>query len=149
MNPSQSRSPAEGRSPRQPSSPAPGEAGSPSVAPANCRVSDFYCDEALSGRTPVSVVEETDDVLAFNHTRPSYPVHVVVVPKRHVPSLVDLGAEGEDLLLEVLRVVRSVAARVRREYGAASVVTNEGAYQESKHLHWHVLFRGDLPESRI
>ncbi|GAA1889743.1 HIT domain-containing protein [Asanoa iriomotensis] len=109
-------------------------------------MSDFYCDEALSGRTPVKVVMETDTVLAFEHTKPSYPVHIVVVPKRHIPSLVDLGDCGEGLLMDVIGVVREVAARVRDERGAACVVTNEGAYQESKHMHWHVLFRGDLPE---
>ncbi|WP_232246578.1 MULTISPECIES: HIT domain-containing protein [Kitasatospora] len=107
---------------------------------------DFYCDEALSGNTPVERVHETETVLAFKHTRPSYPVHIVVVPKLHTPSLVDLGAGGEELLLDVLRVVRRVAASVREEHGAACVVTNEGGYQESKHLHWHVLYRGELPE---
>lgn len=112
-------------------------------------MSDFYCDEALSGRTPVDVLMETDAVLAFRHTRPSYPVHIVVVPKLHVPPLVDLGDGGEHLLLEVLRVVREVAAQVRDTYGAACVVTNEGRYQESKHMHWHVLYRGDLPEGRV
>ncbi|MFB7908377.1 HIT family protein [Kitasatospora sp. NPDC056076] len=114
------------------------------TAPAT--VSDFYCNEALNGRTPVKVVEETDSVLAFEHTRPSYPVHIVVVPRKHIPSLVDLGDGTEEDLADVFRVVRKVAARVREEYGAACIVTNEGAYQESKHLHVHVLFRGNLPE---
>ncbi|MFM9441010.1 HIT domain-containing protein [Streptomyces acidiscabies] len=113
------------------------------------KVSDFYCDEALSGKTPVKVVEETDTVLAFEHTRPSYPVHIVVVPKQHTPSLVNLGDGGEELLMDVLRVVRRVASQVREEHGAACVVTNEGEYQESKHMHWHVLFRGELPEGRV
>lgn len=113
------------------------------------KVSDFYCDEALSGRTQVKVIEETDTVLAFEHTRPSYPVHIVVVPKTHTPSLVNLGPGGEELLLDVLRVVRRVADRVRAEYGAACVVTNEGEYQESKHQHWHVLYRGELPEGHV
>lgn len=99
---------------------------------------DFYCDEALSGRTPVEVVVETDEVLAFRHTRPFWPVHIVVVPKRHVPSLVDLGAADETLLHEVLAVVRRVAADVTREYGACRVLTNLGRYQDSKHLHFHV-----------
>lgn len=113
------------------------------------KVSDFYCDEALSGKTPIKVVEETDTVLAFEHTRPSYPVHIVVVPKKHTPSLVNLGDGGEELLMDVLRVVRRVAAQVREEHGAACIVTNEGEYQESKHMHWHVLFRGELPEGRV
>ena len=99
---------------------------------------DFYCDEALSGRTPVDVVMETDDVLAFRHTRPFWPVHIVVVPKRHVPSLIDLGGASEALLHAVLAVVRTVAEQVTREHGACRVLTNLGRYHDSKHLLFHV-----------
>ena len=52
---------------------------------------DFYCDEVLSGRTAVRVVHETEHTLAYHHTRPHWPVHIVVIPKVHVPSLTDLG----------------------------------------------------------
>ncbi|GGX67124.1 HIT family protein [Streptomyces hiroshimensis] len=93
--------------------------------------------------TPVTVVAETDAVLAFEHTRPSYPVHIVVVPKQHTPSLVDLGEGGEELLAEVMRTVREVAKQVEQEYGACSVTTNLGRYQESKHQHWHICYRGE------
>ncbi len=79
---------------------------------------DFYCDEAISGRTTVDVVIETDEVLAFHHTRPFWPVHIVVVPKRHVPSLTDLGDAPDQLLTNVLDVVRQVATDVEAEYGA-------------------------------
>ncbi|MCB9880168.1 MAG: HIT domain-containing protein [Planctomycetes bacterium] len=103
-------------------------------------VSDFYCDEVLSGKTSVEVVEETIDVVAYKHTKPFWPVHIVVVPKRHVPSLIDLGGEDERLLHAVLEVVRKVAARVQAQYGAARVLTNLGEYQDSKHLHFHVNF---------
>ena len=96
---------------------------------------DFYCDEALSGRTPVDVVAETAGVLAFHHTRPFWPVHVVVVPKRHVPSLIEAD---ERVLTEVMAVVRQLADRVNREHGACAVLTNLGRYQDSKHLHFHV-----------
>lgn len=99
---------------------------------------DFYCDEVLSGRTQVDVVHETERILAYHHTRPFWPVHVVVIPKVHVPSLTDLGAEGAELLPELLEVVRRVAADVEREHGAARVLTNLGRYQDSKHLHFHV-----------
>jgi len=99
---------------------------------------DFYCEQALSGRTSVEVVLETDDVLAFRHTRPFWPVHIVVVPKTHVPSLIDLGTTDEALLHKVLAVVRRVAERVTREHGACRVLTNLGRYQDSKHLHFHV-----------
>lgn len=105
---------------------------------------DFYCDEVLSGKTSVSRVRETDEVLAYHHTRPFWPVHIVVIPKRHVPDLVDLGRPGPDLLLKLLDVVREVADEVRSEHGAARVLTNLGRYQDSKHLHFHVNYGDPL-----
>ena len=104
----------------------------------NDMTDDFYCDEVLSGRTPVEKVAETEGVLAYRHTRPFYPVHVVVIPKRHVASLLTLEEADAPLLLEMIAVVREVAARVVEEHGACRVLTNLGDYQESKHLHWHV-----------
>ncbi|MFC4035770.1 HIT domain-containing protein [Streptomyces polygonati] len=108
--------------------------------------SDFYCHQAIPGLTPVKVVAETEHVLAFEHTNPAHPVHVVVVPKVHTPSLVDLGGGGEELLAKVMAVVRQVAAQVEEEHGAASVTTNVGLYQESRHLHFHVYHRGESDE---
>ena len=100
--------------------------------------SDFYCDEVLSGRTTVQVVAETDQVLAYHHTHPFWPVHIVVIPKQHIPSLTDLGDADERLLHELLAVVRDVAGTVEQEHGKARVLTNLGEYQDSKHLHFHV-----------
>ena len=100
--------------------------------------SDFYCDEVLSGHTQVQVVAETDTVLAFHHTRPFWPIHIVVIPKRHIPSLTDLGGADEATLHELLSVVRSVARDVEAQHGKARVLTNLGDYQDSKHLHFHV-----------
>lgn len=99
---------------------------------------DFYCDEVLSGRTPVNVVRETANVLAYHHTRPFWPVHIVVIPKRHIASLLTLEETDDALLIELLRVVREVAQEVLDENGACRVLTNLGKYQDSKHLHWHV-----------
>jgi histidine triad (HIT) family protein len=101
---------------------------------------DFYCEEVLSGRTPVEVVRETDAVLAYHHTRPSWPVHIVVIPKTHVPSLTDLGDAQPSILEDLISVVRDVAAEVTDRHGAARVLTNLGDYQDSKHLHFHVNF---------
>ena len=104
---------------------------------------DFYCDEVLNGRTPVAKVAETESVLAFHHTRPSYPVHIVVIPKKHVSSLLTL--EDDALLIEMMSVIKSIAAQVVEQHGACRVLTNLGAYQDSKHLHWHVISGEKLP----
>ena len=99
---------------------------------------DFYCDEALSGRTPINKVVETDNVLAFHHTRPFWPVHIVVIPKKHIGSLLTLEAADNDLLIELMAIIKQVAAQVLAELGGCRVLTNLGQYQDSKHLHWHV-----------
>ena len=96
---------------------------------------DFYCEEVLSGKTEVEKVFETDNVLAYHHTRPFWETHIVVIPKTHVDSL--LTVENE-VLIELLDVVRKVAKDVLSEKGAARVLTNLGEYQDSKHLHFHV-----------
>ena len=99
---------------------------------------DFYCEYVLSGQIDIRKVVETDHVLAFHHTRPYWPVHIVVIPKRHITSLTTLEVTDEQLLLEMLQVVRQIAAQVEAEYGGCRVITNSGKYQDSKHLHWHV-----------
>lgn len=96
---------------------------------------DFYCEKVLSGKTEVNKVFETDNVLAYHHTRPFWETHIVVIPKRHVDNLLTVETE---LLVELLDVVQHVAADVLREKGAARVLTNLGEYQDSKHLHFHV-----------
>jgi histidine triad (HIT) family protein len=105
----------------------------------NGMTNDFYCDEVLSGKTEVKRVMETENVLAYHHTRPFYPVHIVAIPKRHVSSLITLEDSDDELLLELMGVIRKVAAMVTEEHGACRVITNLGNYQDSKHLHWHVV----------
>jgi len=99
---------------------------------------DFYCEEVLSGKIKVSIVRETDNVLAYHHTRPYWPTHIVVIPKRHISSLLTLNDADGPLLLEMIAVVREVATEVVAREGACRVLTNLGNYQDSKHLHWHV-----------
>lgn len=99
---------------------------------------DFYCDEVLSGQTPVERVHETAGVLAYHHTRPYWPIHIVVIPKKHISSLLTIEATDNALLLELIEVIRAVAGEVVASQGACRVLTNLGRYQDSKHLHWHV-----------
>lgn len=99
---------------------------------------DFYCEQVLSGKTAVEKVSETENVLAYRHTRPFWETHLVVIPKKHIASLLTLEKEDEMLFLELFRVIREVAASVVKEKGAARVLTNLGDYQDSKHLHFHI-----------
>lgn len=60
---------------------------------------DIYCDLIIPRRVEITLVMETENVLAFHHTKPFWPVHIVVTPKQHVASLLELeGALAEELL---------------------------------------------------
>ena len=99
---------------------------------------DFYCDVALKGLVSLRKEYVSDYVLAFHHTRPFWPVHIVVIPKKHIASFVTLAAEDMPVLLEMVEVMKTLSARVTAEHGAARILTNLGRYQDSKHLHFHI-----------
>jgi histidine triad (HIT) family protein len=100
---------------------------------------DFYCDVALRNIDALDVVHEDDRVLAFHHTRPFYDVHVMVVPKRHIASLTAATTDHEADLRSLMTMVQRVATEVEQDHGGARVVANVGKYQDSKHLHVHVV----------
>lgn len=99
---------------------------------------DFYCDEVLSGKTQVEKILETENVLAFYHTQPFWETHIVVIPKKHISSLLTLEKSDEKILLEIFEVIKKVSFETVEKLGAARVLTNLGKYQESKHLHFHI-----------
>ena len=67
-----------------------------------------------------------------------WETHIVVIPKRHISSLLALENSDNDLFLELFEIIRKVADVVVAEKGAARVLTNLGEYQDSKHLHFHI-----------
>lgn len=101
---------------------------------------DFYCEQVLSKKVAIEKVMETEEVLAYHHTKPFWPVHIVVIPKQHIPSLTNLAGHDMRIVHHVLEVVTQIARQVEAEYGACRVLTNLGDYQDSKHLHFHVNF---------
>ncbi|GFO54002.1 histidine triad nucleotide-binding protein [Geomonas sp. Red276] len=99
---------------------------------------DFYCDKILSGVLQVPLCFENERVFAFHHTNPLWENHVVLLPKKHVESLITLEEADNELLLELMRVAKMIAGDFMDRFGAARVYTNLGEYQSSKHLHWHI-----------
>jgi histidine triad (HIT) family protein len=90
---------------------------------------------------PAKLVHEDDDVVAFEDLNPQAPVHVLVVPRRHVPSLNELEAGDDALAGKLLRVAAGIArARGVAEPGWRAVVNvgKEGG-QVVFHVHLHVL----------
>ena len=103
-------------------------------------MSDCLFCKIIAGEIPSAKVYENDQVYAFRDIAPMAPTHVLVVPKKHVPSLA--GADGltDAELAACLRACAAVAAQEGLE-GGFRVVSNCGddACQSVKHLHFHVL----------
>ena len=99
---------------------------------------DFYCDQVLNGKLPVQKVMETEHVLAFHHTQPYWPVHLVIVPKKHIGSLATVEPDDMPMVQEMLRVATDLCRQVTGEHGGCRLSTNSGDYQSTKHLHFYI-----------
>ncbi|BBA37293.1 diadenosine tetraphosphate (Ap4A) hydrolase-like HIT family hydrolase [Methylocaldum marinum] len=100
----------------------------------------LFC-KMVAGEIKPAVVYENDHVLAFRDIRPRAPVHVLVIPKRHIPTLDDLSESDSALPHELLQAVRKVAhSEGIAETGFRTVINCRGdSGQEVYHLHLHVL----------
>lgn len=102
------------------------------------RKRDWYCEDVLSGKAPIDRVYEDDLVLAFHHPRPGAPVHVVIIPKAHTPSLLGPDALDPRLLVAMIRAVQEVARRLEIGHEGVKLTANAGASGVTPHMHWHV-----------
>lgn len=92
------------------------------------------------GRLPARVVLSDEDVLAFHDIAPQAPVHVLVIPRRHIPALADASPEDQRLLGALLLAAAEAARRCGVGYGFRLVVNSGAAVGQSVgHLHVHVL----------
>ena len=99
---------------------------------------DFYCDQVLSGRIAVERITETEQVLAFHHTQPYWPVHIVVIPKRHISSLAALEEGEMAIVQEMLTLAAEICRDVTAKEGGCRLSTNCGDHQTTKHLHFYI-----------
>lgn len=90
---------------------------------------------------PADIVWENDEVMAFRDIDPVTPTHVLVIPKRHIQSTMDLTEEDEGLLLDIFRATTEVARLEGVESSGIRILTNIGsdAGQDVLHMHFHVL----------
>jgi len=98
---------------------------------------DYYCDFILNNKVKIKKEKETDNLLAFHHTKPSYPLHIVIVPKKHVVNLTDLN--DMNLIKEVFEIAADIIRKKKLNNSNYRIITNGGNFQDSKHLHFHLV----------
>jgi histidine triad (HIT) family protein len=102
---------------------------------------DFYCEEALSGKTKIDILFESEDVLAFYHTRPFWEKHIVIISKKHIKDLISVSDEDMHIITQIIKVARDLAKDLNLNDGV-KLLTNLGKFQDTPHIHFH-LAQGD------
>ena len=100
----------------------------------------LFC-EIVAGRIPSRVAYRDDTVLAFHDIKPEAPVHVLLVPKKHLASLLDLEPEDDALVGSLVRRARDLAKELGLGERGFRLVFNAGADAGYSvfHIHLHLL----------
>jgi histidine triad (HIT) family protein len=92
---------------------------------------DWYCEDVLSGKLDVTKV-------SFIHPKPQSEIHVVVIPKAHVDSILDPAALDGTLLISLIRAIQEVAMSTGLDRFGLYVRTNAASEGVTPHMHWHI-----------
>lgn len=99
----------------------------------------IFC-RIVAGQIPSKKVYEDEHLLAFHDINPWAPVHILVIPKVHIVSMVDTGPEHTDLLGRMMAVTPRLMAELGVTNGYRHVInTGADGRQEVMHLHLHVM----------
>jgi histidine triad (HIT) family protein len=94
----------------------------------------------MSFALPVDRLSETSTLLAFRHPSPSYPFHVLLVPKKSIPTLADLDpAADSDFLTDLYATVQKLVKQFNLTEGGYRLIVNGGKYQDFPYLHFHLI----------
>ena len=106
----------------------------------------IFC-KIIKNEIPSSKVYENDDILAFKDINPQAPVHIIVIPKKHIENILELN--DESLLTKINKAIKEIVREQNLDKQGFRLVTNTGehACQTVKHLHFHILGGDKLPES--
>ncbi|HZG77098.1 MAG TPA: histidine triad nucleotide-binding protein [Paenibacillus sp.] len=100
----------------------------------------IFC-KIVEGSIPSKKVLETDTVLAFHDIQPAAPVHVLLIPKKHIPTMNDVTADDASVLGDIALAAQQVAETLgikERGYRLINNCNEEGG-QVVYHLHVHLL----------
>jgi len=98
-----------------------------------CKIADKEIDS--------KIVYEDEDVIAFKDLEPQAPVHILMVPKRHIAGLTSMGPEDEAIVGKIVGLAKKLAERFSFSQCGFRLVVNSGpdAGQAVDHLHFHLL----------
>lgn len=109
-------------------------------------MSDCLFCKIAAGDIPASLVYEDEQVIAFRDINPKAEVHLLLIPRQHISSLVELNSAHSTLMSHMMQLLPKLAQSQGLEQGFRTIInTGKGGGQEVFHLHIHLLGGNDLP----
>lgn len=110
----------------------------------------LFC-KIIKGEIPSEKVYEDDEVLAFKDIHPVAPVHILVIPKKHIDSIAMLEKQDEPLVGRIYSVINKIAEEQGVKEDGFRVIVNCGrdGGQEVMHLHFHLLAGAKLGQKIV
>lgn len=90
------------------------------------------------GEIETDFIYQSDRIMAFNDIHPLADTHILIVPKLHIKSFVDIDTNQVDLLAEMVKTAQNLIKDKKIESGY-KLIFNGGNFQEVPHVHWHLL----------
>ncbi|MEA1927014.1 MAG: histidine triad nucleotide-binding protein [Candidatus Auribacterota bacterium] len=100
----------------------------------------LFCD-IIAGEIPADIVFEDDDIIAFRDVNPRAPVHILIIPRKHISGMSAAEESDKELLGRICLAAAEIAAREEIGRSGYRLVVNSGpdAGQAVDHLHFHLL----------
>lgn len=100
----------------------------------------IFC-KIVKHEIPANTVYEDDEVIAFKDINPQAPIHLLIVPKEHVASIMEIDDDNSEILNKIIRVAQNLARQNNIDNKGFRLVVNTGddGGQTVKHLHFHLL----------
>ena len=100
----------------------------------------IFC-KIINGQVPSEKVYEDDEILAFKDIQPAAPIHVLIIPKKHIATLMDIEEEDSSLMGKIIQTAKKIAKQLGIEEKGFRLIANCGpdSGQEVMHIHFHLL----------
>lgn len=98
----------------------------------------LFC-KIIARKIPATIIYEDNDIIAFNDIHPKAEVHFLVIPKQHIPTMLDLKIEHSTLIANLILKAKQIAIDNNLTKGYKTHInTGENGGQEVYHLHLHI-----------
>ena len=99
----------------------------------------IFCKIAAK-EVPSEIIYEDEKVLVFKDLEPKAPVHVLVIPKTHISSVMEINEENSEIISHIFKVIKKISSKLNLQNGFR-IINNCGKYggQTVNHIHFHVL----------